>query len=91
MGDLHRELAQLETRLGEQSRIVERASRRAADAARQRLRYTGTVGSSEVEVRGLGTVVVTTESPTGEIVITTADATIRVRPATTPRAKHRPR
>jgi len=87
MSDLHRELAQLETRVGEQSRMVERASRQAADAARQRLRYTGTVGTSEVEVRGLGTVVVTTESPTGEIVITTADATIHVRPAATPRPK----
>ena len=49
--------------------------------AKRSLRYSGAVGSSDVEVRGLGTVAVSKDEDTGELVITTADATIRVRPA----------
>jgi hypothetical protein len=45
----------------------------------KRLRYAGTVGGSEVEVRGLGNVVV--DDGGEEIVITTRDATIRIKPA----------
>ncbi|HEY3215214.1 MAG TPA: PDZ domain-containing protein [Candidatus Eisenbacteria bacterium] len=79
--DLHRQLAELEAHLNTQTRTMERAARLAADATRQRLRYSGSVGNSEVVVRGLGTVVVSTEESTGEVVITTADATIRIKPA----------
>ncbi len=48
------------------------------------LRYAGAVGGSEVEVRGLGNVVV--DDSGEEIVITTRDATIRIRPAAAPAA-----
>ena len=48
----------------------------------RRLRYAGAVGGSEVEVRGLGTVIV--DDSGDEIVITTRDATIRIRPAAMP-------
>jgi PDZ domain-containing protein len=50
----------------------------------RRLRYAGAVGGSEVEVRGLGTVIV--DDSGDEIVITTRDATIRIRPAAMPAA-----
>ena len=43
-----------------------------------KLRYEGTIGGSEVEVRGSGAVVVT-EDAEDEIVITTPDATIHIR------------
>jgi membrane-associated protease RseP (regulator of RpoE activity) len=48
----------------------------------KRLRWAGAVGGSEVEVRGLGNVVV--EDGGDEIVIRTGDATIRIRPAAVP-------
>ena len=53
-------------------------------AQSKRLRYAGAVGGSEVEVRGLGTVIV--DDSGDEIVITTRDATIRIRPAALPAA-----
>ena len=43
--------------------------------APRKLRFEGTICGSEVEVRGSGAVVVTED----EIVITTSDATIRIR------------
>ena len=49
-------------------------------AGPQRLRYSGIVGDADVEVKGLGNVTVTKDESTGEIVITTADATVRIRP-----------
>src|SRR5262249_1003537 len=45
----------------------------------RRLRYAGTVAGSDVEVRGLGGVVV--DDSGDEIVITTRDATIRIKPS----------
>jgi hypothetical protein len=60
----------------------------------RRLRYAGSVAGSDVEVRGLGNVVV--DDTGDEIVITTPDATIRVRPsakgtsAPAPRATPKP-
>ena len=51
------------------------------EASRDRLRYAGAVGGSEVEVRGLENVVV--DDSGDEIVITTRDATIRIRKAAT--------
>ena len=55
----------------------------------RRLRYAGSVGGSDVEVRGLGNVVVDDDGD--EIVITTRDATIHIRPqgkSPKPDAKH---
>lgn len=49
----------------------------ATRAATQRLRFSGALGGAEVEVRGSSSVVVTERSD--EIIITTSDATIRVR------------
>jgi hypothetical protein len=49
------------------------------DVSRDRLRYAGAVGGSEVEVRGLENVVV--DDSKDEIVITTRDATIRIKKA----------
>jgi hypothetical protein len=47
----------------------------------RKLRYEGTVGDSAVEVRGTGSVVVRKdEHGDEELVITTPDATIRIRP-----------
>src|SRR5262245_27315983 len=43
------------------------------------LRYQGKVGGSDVEVRGSGAVAVTEDRADGEVVITTPDATIRIR------------
>ena len=56
-----------------------RAKPRRTPSAAQRLRYTGAVGDAEVTVKGLGHVQVTTDEETGEIVITTADATVRIK------------
>ena len=47
--------------------------------SRQHLRYRGEVGGSNVEVRGTGAVAVTEGKNDGEVVITTPDATIRIR------------
>lgn len=52
------------------------------------LRFAGAVGGSEVEVRGLGNVVV--DDSGEEIVITTRDATIRIRPTAAPAASRPP-
>jgi membrane-associated protease RseP (regulator of RpoE activity) len=64
---------------------------RAESASRsRRLRYAGSVGGSDVEVRGLGNVVV--DDSGDEIVITTRDANIVIRPAAkTPKPKTAPK
>jgi hypothetical protein len=76
---------------GEAERLSEEITRASEELARRglltptprarshRLRYAGTVGGSEVEVHGLGNVVV--DDSGDVIVITTRDATIRIRPA----------
>ena len=77
-------------RLAEQmARQADRMSRMAA--SRERLRYAGAVGGSEVEVRGLENVVV--DDNGDEIVITTRDATIRIKKAaaTAPKAASSPK
>ena len=56
-----------------------RAPTPAASAQAQRLRYSGTVGGSAVEVRG-APVNVSTDPRTGETVIRSADVTVRIRP-----------
>jgi hypothetical protein len=55
-----------------------RGSGSSRDAA-QRLRFSGTVGDTEVEVRG-APVTVTRDPRTGETVIRSRDLTVRVRP-----------
>ncbi|HYW12314.1 MAG TPA: PDZ domain-containing protein, partial [Longimicrobium sp.] len=51
----------------------------APTAQAQRLRYSGTVGGAQVEVRG-APVTVSTDPRTGETVIRSADTTVRIRP-----------
>jgi len=48
-------------------------------ALAQHLRFAGSVGGAEVEVRGLSSVEVTHDEETGELLIRTADATIRIK------------
>jgi hypothetical protein len=48
-------------------------------SGRRRLRYEGAIGGSHVEVRGSSAVVVTEDAADGELVITTPEATIRIR------------
>jgi hypothetical protein len=67
----------------ERSRII---SARAGPHSR-RLRYAGTVAGSDVEVRGLGNVVV--DDSGDEIVITTPEATIRIHPSAGKDAKQK--
>jgi hypothetical protein len=45
----------------------------------QKLRWSGSVGNADVTVKGVSNVQVSTDEATGEIVITTGDATIRIR------------
>jgi hypothetical protein len=85
MQRLEPELARLEAQL---ARMHMDAPEAVAAPDARRLRYAGSVGGSDVEVRGLGNVVV--DDGGDEIVITTRDATIRIRPggkATTTAAK----
>jgi hypothetical protein len=63
-----------------QQRIDRLERQKTTATGKQRLRYSGTVGNSDVVVRGLGTVVVSEDEKTGEVVITTNDATIRISP-----------
>jgi hypothetical protein len=51
----------------------------AGTATTQRLRYSGTAGGAQVEVRG-APVNVTTDPRTGEMIIRSADLTVRIRP-----------
>jgi hypothetical protein len=84
MRGAEREDARVRTReqvsLEEALRSLERSkSNMARTGQSRRLRYAGSVAGSDVEVRGLGNVVV--DDTGDEIVITTPDATIRVRPS----------
>jgi hypothetical protein len=72
---------------GQRFPVVLRAERRPDAAApraawaeaSRRLRYSGAVGSTDVEVRG-APVTVTRDERTGEVVIRSADITVRLRP-----------
>lgn len=50
-----------------------------AVAGEQHLRFAGSVGNTEVEVRGLSSVEVSYDNSTGELLIRTMDSTIRVK------------
>lgn len=76
-GELDRMSADVERLEAELSRLS--SVRDAQAATGRRLRYAGSVGGSEVEVRGLGNVVV--DESSDEVVITTRDATIRIKRA----------
>ena len=71
-----------EARTQEVLRALEASVKEAPRVARgtlveQRLRFSGSLGSTDVEVRGLNSVVVTEQQD--ELIITTSDATIRIR------------
>ena len=69
------EMRDLMRQLGELERVAPNAVPRTAE---RRLRYAGSVAGSDVEVRGLGNVVV--DDSGDEVIIITRDATIRIRP-----------
>lgn len=81
--------ARLSTELERLEQELRRLSQRDTPAPEsdRRLRYAGTVGNADVEVRGVGKVVV--DDSGEELVIVTRDATIRVKPGgkVTPRPK----
>ncbi|MEO5617942.1 MAG: PDZ domain-containing protein [Candidatus Eisenbacteria bacterium] len=83
-----REMRDLMRQLGELERAAPNAEPR---SAQRRLRYAGSVAGSDVEVRGLGNVVV--DDSGDEVIIITRDATIRIRPGEkiekTPRDRQR--
>ena len=85
------ELERLSTDLSKAAAELERRGllTRSRSSWGSRLRYAGVVGGSEIEVRGLGNVVVDDDGD--EIVITTRDATIRIRPAAVPASAPAPR
>jgi len=56
-----------------------RAGGFAPSSEEQHLRFTGSVGNTEVEVRGLSSVEVSYDNSTGELLIRTIDSTIRVK------------
>ncbi|MFI5371532.1 MAG: PDZ domain-containing protein [Candidatus Eisenbacteria bacterium] len=86
---VQRQVAQMESSM--RQREAELALQRAQLAGLQRLRWTGSVGDADVEVKGLGNVTVTTDDATGEIVVVTSDATIHIRPsAATPPSPPKP-
>lgn len=69
------EMKDLMRQLGELERLAPKA---APQRIERRLRYAGSVAGSDVEVRGLGNVVV--DDSGDEVIIITRDATIRIRP-----------
>jgi len=69
---------ELRKQLEELQKQMNRTRRRMPSTA-QRLRWTGSVGDADVTVNGQSHVQVTKDEETGELVITTADATIRVK------------
>ena len=68
-----------ETRRSAAPNRPRRAPVAATPAQAQRLRYSGTVGGAQVEVRG-APVNVTRDARTGELVIRSSDITVRVKP-----------
>jgi len=77
-GDLERQLRDL----ARVQRDLARVQIAPTPSSPRRLRYAGSVAGSDVEVRGLGSVVV--DDSGDEIVITTRDATIRIKPSAKP-------
>jgi membrane-associated protease RseP (regulator of RpoE activity) len=79
---LEREMAALEREL---VRLKTSAAAAQRPSPGSKLRYAGTIGQSDVEVRGVGNVVV--DEGTDEVVITTRDAMVRIKPTGKPAPK----
>lgn len=71
--------AQLEKLRSELAMVGLARSGQLASVQEQHLRFAGSVGNTEVEVRGLSSVEVSYDNSTGELLIRTIDSTIRVR------------
>jgi hypothetical protein len=79
LGNLeHLDDEELRKQLTEMQRAFE-GTRRRTPSARQKVRWTGSVGDADVTVQGLANVSVTTDEETGEIVITTGETTVRIK------------
>ncbi|MEE8360868.1 MAG: PDZ domain-containing protein [Gemmatimonadales bacterium] len=81
--EVRAEVVRLQAQLREAEVVQRAATREAIRALRVRtwpLRYSGAIAKVNVTVRSHGSVVVSRDETTGEVVITTSDATIRVRP-----------
>ncbi len=75
LAELRSKLASSRTDLDLDLRLAEMAQ----ETQEQHLRFAGMVGNTNVEVRGLGSVEVTFDNATGELLIRTLDATIRMK------------
>ena len=74
------QLAELQAKLASiDSQRYSEVLAQGSSADRQHLRFAGSVGNTDVEVRGLGSVETTYDDATGELLIRTSDATIRVK------------
>jgi hypothetical protein len=73
-------MERMQSKLKEVQRTLARVNPEIWKNTQKRLRYSGVVGSSSVVVHGKGTVQVSKDDETGELVITTSDAVIRVTP-----------
>ena len=76
----HRAESQVQLdRLREELALVEQTRALTPAPGEQHLRFAGSVGNTEVEVRGLSSVDVSYDNSTGELLIRTIDAIIRVK------------
>jgi hypothetical protein len=87
--EMQRRVAQMETQMKQSETQLLRDRSRLVGL--QRLRWTGSVGDADVEVKGIGNVTVTTDAVTGEIVVVTNDATIHIKPSETPGTPQAPK
>jgi len=81
--EVQAEIARVQSQLREAEaiqRVEAIEAIRAARTLRMPLRYSGSIAEVNVIVRSHGSVVVSRDEETGEVVITTSDATIRVKP-----------
>ncbi len=81
--EVRAEVVRLQVQLREAEEMQRAATLEVIRAQRVRirpLRYSGTIAKVNVTVRSHGSVVVSRDETTGEVVITTSDATIRVKP-----------
>jgi hypothetical protein len=78
--ELSPQVAVLLSKLASSQRELElRQSESARENLEQHLRFAGMVGNTNVEVRGLGSVEVSFDNASGELLIRTMDATIRMK------------
>lgn len=73
-------LAELRSKLASSRLDLDlRLAELAHETQEQHLRFAGMVGNTNVEVRGLGSVEVSFDNATGELLIRTMDATVRMK------------